>query len=107
MDELLDLDASTLPTSERSVRLAEFDALYREHVRNVERTADTARIRLSGAPGLMARVRDLTARESECCSFFTFTLEGTDDALVLAISVPPEHADVLAALAERAESLSA
>ena len=104
--EPLELDACTLPAAERPDRLAEFDSLFREHVRSVHRAGATVRIGLAGA-GLTQRVRELTARESQCCSFFTFTLDGTDDSLELTISVPAEHADVLDALAQRAEGLSA
>ena len=107
MDDLLNLDACSLPTADRPLRLAEFDDLFRDAVRSVERSDRTVRLRLAGGRGLTQRVRDLTSRESQCCSFFAFTLDGTDDSLDLTISVTPEHADVLAALAQRAESLSA
>jgi hypothetical protein len=43
-------------------------------------------------------VRDLTAREAECCSFFTFTLTPDGETLILDIEVPDSHADVLASL---------
>jgi hypothetical protein len=69
-----------------------------------------ARLRLAGPVGLAATVRDLTARETECCSFFAFTTtpEPADDgeAVTLDIEVPAAHADVLASLAERATALS-
>ena len=49
------------------------------------------------------RARDLTARESECCSFFTFTFDRRPaDALALDVEVPAAHVDVLDALAGRA-----
>jgi hypothetical protein len=64
-------------------------------------------MRLTGATGLAATVRDLTARETECCSFFTFTVtpEAAPDgeALTLDIEVPTRYADVLASLASLAE----
>ncbi len=62
---------------------------------------------LAGEAGLRERVRDLTERETACCSFFTFAIEGTDDDLVLDVSVPDERRDILDALAARAEELSA
>jgi hypothetical protein len=60
---------------------------------------------------LVARVRDLTARETECCSFFAFTItprQAADgEAAILDIEVSAAHADVLASLAERASTVSA
>ena len=107
METLLNTDACTMPTVERPMRLAEFDALFASAVRSVERHGDEVRMRLAGEEGLAERVRDLTARETSCCSFFTFTLEGTDQDLTLDIEVPPAHQEILDALAERARELSA
>ncbi|MEV0570050.1 hypothetical protein [Dactylosporangium sp. NPDC050588] len=98
-------DACTLPTAERPLRLAEFDALFSSAVRSVEVVSPTrARMRLAGPAGLEATVRDLAARETACCSFFTFTVTPgpADGALVLDIQVPAAYTDVLASLAGRA-----
>lgn len=100
------MDACTLPDTERPLRLAEFDMLFAEAVVGVEMAGDEARLRLSGPIGLRERVLDLTRRESECCSFFRFTVTEVDSDLDLVISVPPEHHDVLVALADRAARLS-
>jgi hypothetical protein len=105
-------DACTLPTAERPLRLAEFDELFATAVRRVEQVNTThIRLWLTGPAGLEATVRDLTARETECCSFFTFTVTGrrTDDgsALTLDIEVPDQYADVLASLTVRAGAASA
>jgi DNA-binding transcriptional MerR regulator len=68
-------DACTLPTVGQPLRLAEFDALFTTAVRTVETVTPThARMQLSGPAGLEATVRDLAARETVCCSFFTFTV---------------------------------
>jgi hypothetical protein len=96
-------DACILPTADRPLRLAEFDALFATSLREVEPITTTgARMRLAGPAGLEATVRDLTARETECCSFFAFTVtrEATDDgeAVTLDIEVPARYADVLASL---------
>ena len=107
MDALLKTDACTMPTSERPLRLAEFDALFGSAVRRVERRGETVRLLLGGGAGLVDRVRDLTDRETRCCSFFTFTITGSDDNLTLDISVPPARQEILDALAERARELSA
>jgi len=105
-------DACTLPTAERPLRLAEFDDLFATAMRRVDPVSVThARLHLTGPVGLAARVRDLAARESECCSFFTFTTTpkpATDgEAVVLDIEVPTAQADVLAFLAQRASAVSA
>jgi hypothetical protein len=39
------------------------------------------------------------ARETACCSFFTFTLTATGGALELAVAVPDSHVEVLDGLA--------
>jgi hypothetical protein len=105
-------DACTLPTVDRPLRLAEFDTLFATAVRQVETVGPThARMRLTGPAGLEAEVRDLAARETECCSFFTFTTtaEATDDgaAVTLDVQVPAQYADVLESLAQRASAISA
>jgi hypothetical protein len=107
MESLLNTDACTMPTAERPLRLAEFDALFATAVHSVERRGDDVRMHLAGGEGLAGRVRDLTARETSCCSFFTFAVDGTDRELTLDISVPPAHQRILDALTERAEELSA
>jgi len=104
-------DACTLPTAERPLRLAEFDDLFATAVHRVDPVSATrARLHLTGPAGLAARVRDLAARENECCSFFTFITipePATDgEAVVLDIEVPAAHADVLAYLAQRAGAVS-
>ncbi|GAA4974955.1 hypothetical protein [Actinoplanes utahensis] len=104
-------DACTLPTAAQPSRLAEFDALFATAVRQVDRLdATRARLRMAGPAGLAATVRDLTARETGCCSFFTFTvaIEPAPDGavVVLDVEVPARHADVLAALVQRASTLA-
>jgi hypothetical protein len=104
-------DACALPTAEQPLRLAEFDDLFATAVREVELADPThGRLHLSGPAGLAAHVRDLTARETECCSFFTFTTNpqpATDgEAAILHIEVPAAHADVLASLLQRANAVS-
>jgi hypothetical protein len=101
-------DACTLPTAERPLRSAEFDDLFTTAVRQVDRLDAThARLHLTGPPGLAARVRDLAARETECCSFFRFTTTRQDAGdVLLDIEVPAAHADVLASLVRRAGALA-
>ncbi|MFF5217676.1 hypothetical protein [Micromonospora sp. NPDC000442] len=102
-------DACTLPTVEQPLRLAEFDNLFATAVRQVETLNPShARMQLTGPTGLEATVRDLTARETQCCSFFAFTLTPgpTDDgeALTLDVAVPVQYADVLDSLVRSASA---
>jgi hypothetical protein len=94
--------ACTLPSADRPLRLAEFDELFATAVRGVHRSSPTElALTLAAAPGRAGLVRDLTRRETECCSFFTFRLED-GDPLHRRVTVPAAHTDVLDALAERA-----
>jgi hypothetical protein len=97
-------DACTLPTAERPLRLAEFDDLFAGSVRAVDRV-DRRRLRftLDPAPEVAARAADLVVRESECCSFFTFTLTASGGQVHLDVAVPDgPPVEVLDALADRA-----
>lgn len=87
--------------------VAEFDELFATSVRAVERHGGEARMRMTGTEGLADRVRDLAARETECCSIFQFAIDGTDADLTRDISVPSSRQVILDALAARAEELSA
>ncbi|SRR6266542_4918029 len=98
--------ACTLPSVEQPLRIAEFDALLATSLRGVQRSAGT-RLRLSLDPGAEAVARDLTARESECCSFFTFTVTQVADELHVDVEVPAAHVVVLDALATRAAAQAA
>jgi hypothetical protein len=107
MEDLMTTDACTMPTSERPLRLAEFDQLFAENVRRVERRPDGVTLHLSGTRGLRRKVEELTNRESECCTFFSFSVAGNDERLTLGISVPPMRREILDGVAARAMELSA
>jgi hypothetical protein len=95
-------EACTLPTAERPFRVAEFDNLFTDSLRRVERQTPTE-LSLTLDAAMEATARDLTARESNCCSFFEFTFTpGQDGELQLLVTVPSAHADVLDALTARA-----
>ncbi|MCX5066024.1 hypothetical protein OOJ91_09025 [Micromonospora lupini] len=55
-------------------------------------------------PAAETTARDLTDRESSCCSFFTFTYTHVTGALRLDVQVPAARVDVLDALTQRAAS---
>jgi hypothetical protein len=110
-DQAWAVEACTLPMVERPARLAEFDDLFATAVRDVATISPThARMRLAGPAGLAARLRDLTAREAGCCSFFAFTITPEPavdgEAMTLDIEVPAARAGVLGALAQRAGTVA-
>jgi hypothetical protein len=108
------VDACSLPTADRPLRVAEFDDLFATALRAVQRPvvgAPRARLVLAGDDTLPARVQRLADAETSCCSFFTFTVTRLDagpagtpgeTAVALDIDVPPSRADVLDALVDRA-----
>lgn len=99
----VDVQACTLPTVERPLRLAEFDAVFADHLVEVtEQSGTSAALQFTGGIDVSGTLADLAARESQCCSFFEFELTDDNDSIRLDVSVPPAHADVLTALVERA-----
>ncbi|WP_030774143.1 MULTISPECIES: hypothetical protein [unclassified Streptomyces] len=92
----------TLPTEERPLRVAEWDALFAERLTSLSRPQPLQlRLDLAGGEGVEDRVRDLVERESGCCSFFTFTTTPGRDLIRLDISVDQAHEPVLDSLAAR------
>lgn len=96
-------DACTLPTAERPVRVAEFDAFF-ESVQRVTRPRPT-RLDLLVPRAAEATARRLAERESACCSFFTFEFADLEADVEMRISVPPAHVEVLDALQARAHAV--
>jgi hypothetical protein len=92
-------DACTLPTSQRPLRVAEFEELFTFVVQSERR--EPTQLDLVLPRDIEATARDLARRESECCSFFTFEFEGVGDGVVMHVAVPPERADVLDTLEAR------
>ncbi|WP_306362930.1 hypothetical protein [Nocardia sp. CC227C] len=98
------VDACSLPTERQPLRVAEFDALFRDAVRGVDRVSPT-RLRLEMDAAAESRARELAARESGCCSFFAFEFTTAGERSVhMVIEVPPERVDVLDGLAARARA---
>lgn len=104
--EWSDVEACTLPTADRPLRVAEFDALFGTSLQSIEQSSDTdARLVLSGDQSIADRVRQLAEAETACCSFFTFTITEPQPGHVdLAIEVPPAHAEVLTTMLDRAHA---
>lgn len=105
----VNVDACTLPTVERPLRLAEFDALFAGHLTSVETSGvERARMVFEGPSALRATVQDLADRETGCCSFFAFTVSSVGgggqarEVVTLDVEVPLARTDVLDALVARA-----
>jgi hypothetical protein len=92
-----------LATADQITRGAEFDQLFAEMVLRTEQPAPTRlRLELRRDPAAARRAAELAVAETECCSFFTFTLTAATDRLELEIAVPDGRQPALAALAGRA-----
>ncbi|SNY78075.1 hypothetical protein SAMN04244553_1178 [Nocardia amikacinitolerans] len=96
-------DACTLPTAQQPTRIAEFDRLFAESARTARRMGP-GRLELVLDPVAEPVARDLAARESSCCSFFSFDFATTEAGLVMGVGVPDTYADVLDAFAARADA---
>jgi hypothetical protein len=95
-------ESCTLPTSERPLRVAEFDALFRTAVNGQQRAATTVlELSLTPEPEVAAAAAALAVQESRCCSFFRFALTVDPREVQLTIRVPETHVDVLNAGADR------
>ena len=92
----------TLPTPARPLRVAEFDELFTHAVRAERVAPGELRFAFPASPELAGTAAALTARETGCCSFFTFTLTLSAGELTLGVSVGQAHTEVLDALAARA-----
>ena len=93
--------ACTLPTAEQPFRVAEFDRLFADHLRSAARVGPQT-LDLVLAAESRRTAEALTAKENECCSFFTFDFTDTPDGnLRLRIAVPPTQTAVLDGLTDR------
>jgi hypothetical protein len=101
-------EACTLPTVDQPLRLAEFDELFGTAVLGVRRI-EAARLHLDlrPEPAIAARAAELAARETGCCSFFTFSLIIGSGTLTLDVQTPAAQIDVLDALGARAAAAMA
>lgn len=101
-------ESCTLPTAERPLRVAEFDALFATATGPAQRLAPTQlRVPLPGGPEPTATARDLIARETGCCSFFSFDLRSSTTTTALEVVVPESQVAVLDAMQQRVEAARA
>ena len=97
-------DSCTLPTVEQPLRVAEFDALFAIATGPAERLGATRlRVHLPGGQDTTAQARDLIARETGCCSFFSFGVRPSATATELEVGVPESQVAVLDAMQRRAD----
>jgi hypothetical protein len=80
--------ACTLSPGDYAERLREFRRLFATALRAYQREPTRLRLVIGGDAPREAAVRDLLRRERECCPFFAFTVERTDDAIVVVAEVP-------------------
>jgi hypothetical protein len=97
-----------LPTEQQPLRVAEFDDLFRDRLALVSRAgSSTLELTLTGGEDVAAAAKDLAARETDCCSFFSFDVSRPNDHTVrMRVDVPPSQGAVLTALFERASALT-
>jgi hypothetical protein len=94
-------ESCTLPTVEQPLRVAEFDGLFRRAIDVTRPGLTCLQLTLPAEPAVAAAAAGLAARETRCCSFFTFTMTVTSQQLELTIAVPTGQVDVLDVLSAR------
>ncbi len=95
----------TLPPVEQTLRLAEFDRLFRDSLLGCVRVNRT-RLDLVLDPDAEAAARSLAERETSCCSFFDFEFDSAGTEFVMRIAVPQERMVALDALADRVSAIT-
>lgn len=85
----------TLPTARQPVRVAELEALLATALSVQRVNARHLRVSFAGGDPVADNVRDLTAAEGECCSFFEFTVSTVADRVLLEVLVPTTRVHVL------------
>ncbi|MDT7581356.1 MAG: hypothetical protein QOK35_2620 [Pseudonocardiales bacterium] len=99
-------ESCTLPTAEQPLRVAEFDGVLATAVAPPRRVAP-GRLEVVLAAEVAATTRGLVARETACCSFFTFTLNPCPEGVELIVEVPAAHVAVLDGMQRRIEAARA
>jgi hypothetical protein len=92
--------ACTLEAGRLPERVAEWRAFAGRSVRQIEREAHAARLRLADGDDVLVAAASLAQREKECCAFFDFALLLEPEARWLRITVPVQADEVLAGFLE-------
>ena len=101
-------ESCTLPTVEQPLRVAEFDELFATAVAPTERVGNTGlRSHLPAGDQVVSTARELVARETVCCSFFSFDVRPSSAETELEVRVPNSQTAVLDAMQQRAEAARA
>ena len=103
MTEWVPVSACTLPSEQQPLRVAEFEDLFRSALRRAERRGPSSlQLGFVDTGDGSERIAELIARESACCSFFSFDLHRADAETVLEVRVPAAHTAVLDGLHRQA-----
>lgn len=73
-------------------RIEGYRRLFADAYVGRERTETGIRFRFRADDGIEARVRELAARETRCCGFFSFTITLTGDEVLWETTVPDDDA---------------
>jgi uncharacterized protein YfiM (DUF2279 family) len=73
-------------------RIAEYQRLFADHLVGRSTVDGVVRFRFSADEGVEAWVRDLMARERQCCGFFDFTVSFADGEVVWDATVADDAA---------------
>lgn len=88
---------------EQPIRVAEFDRFFADAVRDMRRPSPE-RLELVFTADAEPVARGLAARESSCCSFFTFDFDTIAEGSVMGVAVPSSYIEVLDAFADRVQA---
>ncbi len=103
MTKWVPVSACTLPSEQQPLRAAEFEDLFRSALRRAERRSPSwLQLGFVDTGDGFEGIAELVARESACCSFFSFDLHRLDAETVLEIRVPAAHTAVLDGLHRQA-----
>ena len=91
--------ACTLQGGSYQERLASIGELARDGLRGVSR--DDRRLELRYAPHVVGRVREVVAKEQECCAFLNFELTETNEEVRLTVTAPERAREVADELFEQ------
>ena len=90
--------ACSLTPDDAGDRVEEWRPFLSERIVEIERTDDSARLRLEESDDALLIASDLARREKACCPFFDFRLLLTPEAVWLEIDAPRESAEVVSEL---------